>query len=198
MTVLYLIVARGGSKRVPGKNLRQINGISLVGYKAKAAWLSKFCSGCIISTDSLEIATEAAKHGVRAPFIRPENLATDTTTTEDVVRHAIAQCLQSHPLMRYDAIMLLEPSSPFVRPSDYDMAVDIMVKTKCQFVFGEVIYLFRWDYLEKRVDLFDTPDRMEYMVLPAGQAIDIDTMADLKHAEFLAANKLVDLSWATP
>lgn len=195
MTVLFLIVARGGSKRVPGKNLRQIHGISLVGYKAKAAWLSAYCSACFISTDSDDIAVNAASYGVRAPFRRPENLATDTATTEDVIRHA--QTYSEEHELSYDAVMLLEPSSPFVRPSDYNAAIELMIKQDAQFVFGEVLYLFKWDYLKTRADLYDDMEKgVSYYSMPTEQAIDIDTLQDLAHAEWLAKHHLVDLSWA--
>ena len=194
MTVLFLIVARGGSKRVPGKNLREIHGVSLVGYKCLAATHAQSCSLCIISTDSPPIADVARQYGVVVPFIRPAELATDTATTEDVVRHAMAWAEDGERV--YDAIMLLEPSSPFVRPSDYDAAVELMIATEVPFVFGEVLYLFRWDYLKTRVDLYDQLERMAYYPMPAGQAIDIDTLQDLRQAERLAEKGLVDLSWA--
>ena len=194
MTILFLIVARGGSKRIPGKNLRQIKSISLVGYKCLAAKASKRCNAVILSTDSPQIADEARQYGVSVPFIRPEYLATDEATTEDVVRHAISI---TPP---YDAIMLLEPSSPYVRPQDYDAAVEIMEQTGAEFVYGMpwkigTLYLFKWDYLAKREDLYDSPrNTAGYELLPECN-MDIDTIQDLHYAEFLAERGYVDLSW---
>ena len=198
MTILYLIVARGGSKRLPGKNLRQINGISLVGYKCLAAKHSKSCTDVMISTDSQEIADEARKYNVSSQFMRPEYLATDTATTEDVVRHAIAWS-EEH-WRRYDAIALLEPSSPFVRPEDYDRAAWIM-GDDAQFIYSEpwkkgVCYIFRWSYLAKRADFYDNPIRELGFSMPSEYSVDINTIQDFHYAEFLAEKGYVDLSWA--
>ena len=71
MTILSLIVARGGSKRIPRKNLQEINGLSLLGYKAKA------CPQAIVSTDDEEISAEAIRYGLQV-LVRPGNLALDT------------------------------------------------------------------------------------------------------------------------
>ena len=199
MTVLYLIVARGGSKRLPGKNLRKINGISLIGYKALAARHAKSCTEVMISTDSQEIADEARKYNVSSKFIRPDFLATDTATTEDVVRHAIAWC-EKHG-HRYDAIALLEPSSPFVRPEDYDTAALEIARYGSGFVYSEpwqkgVCYVFRWSYLATRVDLYDNPKHQIGFSMPPEYSVDINIIQDLHYAEFLAEKGYVNLSWA--
>ena len=78
LKILFLITARGGSKGVPGKNLRELGGISLVGFKAISAKKSKYCSRLIISTDSPEIQENARRYGVEVPFTRPAELASDT------------------------------------------------------------------------------------------------------------------------
>lgn len=192
MTVLYLIVARGGSKRLPGKNFRTITGLPLVCWKALAT-RTKSCTRAILSTDSVTLAALATYYGVEVPFMRPPELATDTATTEDVVRHAIAWC-EAHG-RTYDAIMLLEPSSPFVRPEEYDTAVAIMEREGAQFVFGDVLYLFRWDYLKTRTDLYDAPRGRELMALPNYTGFDIDTVIDFEYAEWLVANGVVDTAW---
>jgi len=133
--VLHLITARGGSKSVPGKNLRKINGISLVGFKAISAQRSRDCTRIIISTDSPEIQSDALTYGVEAPFTRPAELATDTATSVDVIAHAM-EWIEQNTGERYDAVMLLEPSSPLTRPFDYDNAVDIMEKYNAKAVVG--------------------------------------------------------------
>jgi CMP-N,N'-diacetyllegionaminic acid synthase len=135
MRLLYLITARGGSKSVPGKNLRKIGGISLVGFKAIAARRSKYCTRLIISTDSPEIQEEARRHSVDVPFTRPADLATDTTPSADVVMHAIVW-LEEVAGERYDAVMLLEPSSPFARHVDLDNAVEMMTQKGANLVVG--------------------------------------------------------------
>lgn len=135
MKILYLIVARGGSKGIPGKNLREISGISLVGFKAIAARKSRYCSRLIISTESEAIQRDAIHYGVEVPFTRPIELATDTAKTEDVIIHAI-EYIEQREKQSYDALMLLEPSAPFARPIDLDWAVNIMKEKNASLVVG--------------------------------------------------------------
>lgn len=135
MRILYLITARGGSKGIPGKNIRKIAGIPLVGFKAIAALQSKFCSRLVISTDSPEIRDVAIQYGAEAPFLRPAELATDTASSVDVIWHAV-QWLEQEAREHYDAVMLLEPSSPFTRPDDFNSAVAIMQQRDADVVVG--------------------------------------------------------------
>ena len=135
MRTLFLITARGGSKGVPGKNLRQVGGIPLVGFKAVSALRSKYCSRLIISTDSPEIMQTAQDYGAEAPFLRPQHLATDTASSNDVIAHAMSH-IEAETNESYDAIMLLEPSSPFARADDYDGAVELMQERDANAVVG--------------------------------------------------------------
>ena len=135
MKILFLITARGGSKGVPGKNLRKIGGISLVGFKALSAKKSRHCSRLIISTDSAEIQDDARNYGVEVPFTRPAELASDTAKSGPVISHAM-EWIEQEGRERYDAIMLLEPSSPFARARDYDAAVDLMMRHDASAVVG--------------------------------------------------------------
>ena len=135
MRILYLITARGGSKSVPKKNLQKISGLSLVGFKARSALKSKYCTNLIISTDSQDIQQEAMLHGVDVPFTRPNYLATDTASSMDVVLHAM-DWIENNTASKYDAVMLLEPSSPFAKSIDYDAAVEIMLRNSANVVVG--------------------------------------------------------------
>lgn len=135
LDVLFLMVGRGGSKGVPRKNLRTINGLSLVGFKALSAQRSKYCSRLVISTDDAEIQAEARRHGVEVPFTRPAELAGDHASSEDVIRHAV-QWFETQENRRFDAIMLLEPPSPFARAADYDAAIEMMAARNAKLVVG--------------------------------------------------------------
>ena len=135
MRVLFLMKARGGSKGVPGKNLREIAGLSLVGFKTIGARQSKYCERVILSTDSPEIQENGRRYGAEVPFTRPAALSTDTATSVDVVLHAM-DWLEAHTSERYDAIMLLEPTTPFTRPSDYDNAIELMRERGANVVVG--------------------------------------------------------------
>ncbi len=134
-SILFLIVARGGSKGVPGKNLRTVGGLSLLGYKARAAKGCAACSRLMISTDSADIQAEARRHGVEVPFTRPAELASDTATSESVVAHAVGW-IEREENRRYDAIMLLEPSSPFATPAHFDEAIALYQARKAELVVG--------------------------------------------------------------
>jgi CMP-N-acetylneuraminic acid synthetase len=135
MEILFLLVGRGGSKGLPGKNLREIGGLSLIGYKARSALQSRYCSRLIVSSDSPEIQAEAIKHGAEMLFARPAELATDTASSNDVVLHAM-DWIETHERRRYDAIMLLEPSSPFAKPEHYNEAVELFMARDAGLVVG--------------------------------------------------------------
>ncbi len=131
---LYLVTARAGSKGVPNKNIRQIGGLSLVGWKARAA---RQCDpGCrlVISTDSEEIAIEAKQHGVDVPFLRPAELATDTASSASVIKHALETLLANGET--FDQVMLLEPASPFCRATDMRKALLTMEAFDADLVVG--------------------------------------------------------------
>lgn len=132
MNVLVLVPARGGSKGVPRKNLRSVNGISLVGLAVRAGrrFLQRTgtAGAVVIDTDSKEIAVEAAKWGAEAPFLRPPELATDRTPTIDSTLHAVARLAEMG--REYDTVVLLQPTSPLRDVADivacfeaYDPAV---------------------------------------------------------------------------
>jgi len=135
MRVLFVIAARGGSKGVPGKNLRRIGGISLLGFKAISARRSRYCTRLICSSESAEIQAEARRCGADVPFTRPADLATDTATSVDVLAHAV-DWIQQNTSEQYDAVMLLEPAAPFARAEDYDAAVELMEARAANVVVG--------------------------------------------------------------
>lgn len=125
MNVLHLITARGGSKGVENKNIQQIGGIPLLGYKAISANRSKYCDRLILSSDSPEIISVAKQYSVEVPFVRPASLATDTASSMDVISHAL-DFIETEEGNAYDAVMLLEPSTPFARAEDLNRAVELM------------------------------------------------------------------------
>jgi N-acylneuraminate cytidylyltransferase/CMP-N,N'-diacetyllegionaminic acid synthase len=134
-SVLFLLVGRGGSKGVPGKNLRQIGGVSLLGYKAIAAKKSSNCTRLIVSSDSPEIQAEAKRYGAEVLFTRPAELASDTASSNDVILHAM-EWIERNEDRSYDAIMLLEPSSPFARADHFDVAIRLFAERDADLVVG--------------------------------------------------------------
>ncbi|MBI1945830.1 MAG: acylneuraminate cytidylyltransferase family protein [Deltaproteobacteria bacterium] len=134
MRTLFLITARGGSKGIPRKNVRQLGGVPLLGFKAIAAQRSGVCARLVLSSEDPEIQQVARDFGVDVPFTRPPELATDTASSADVIEHAMKWFEERSET--YDAVMLLEPSSPFARAEDFRAAVAMMERTGAQAVVG--------------------------------------------------------------
>jgi N-acylneuraminate cytidylyltransferase len=111
MNILAIITARSGSKGVPKKNIKFLDGIPLIVYSIKQAINSDCFSKIIVSTDDQEIADIAQNFGAEIPFIRPQELATDTASSIAVVQHAIAFFEDKN--IFFDAVCLLQPTSPF-------------------------------------------------------------------------------------
>ena len=113
MKILFVIPARGGSKGLPGKNIRPIAGKPLIAWSVeaakKAAQLIGHCD-VIVSTDSSEIAEVAKHYGADAPFLRPEHLAIDTAASIDVMLHALDFMEQQGKSYKY--VAMIEPTSP--------------------------------------------------------------------------------------
>lgn len=126
MKLLALIPARGGSKGVPGKNMRLLGGRPLIWYSYEAARLSKVFSEIVLSTDDPAIAKVGEGIGCMVPYIRPEELATDNARSIDVVNHALS-FLETVGLF-YDAVVLLQPTSPFRRLNLINEAIQTMIK----------------------------------------------------------------------
>jgi len=118
--VLGLIPARGGSKSIPRKNLVDLGGLPLIQWTIQAA-LGSSLTRVVVSTDSEEIATVSQSLGAEVPFIRPIELSSDSTLSIDVALHALDVLGEE-----FDAVMLLQPTSPFRTPSDIDAAINII------------------------------------------------------------------------
>jgi CMP-N,N'-diacetyllegionaminic acid synthase len=119
--VLGIIPARGGSKRIPRKNLRLLKGEPLLSYTIRAAQAAKRLTDWVVSTEDREIANLALSYGARV-VERPESLAQDDTTSGAVVRHALDWMeVDRAP---YDMVVLLHPTSPIRDPKHIDEAVE--------------------------------------------------------------------------
>ena len=123
--VLAVIPARGGSKGLPGKNLRPLAGLPLIGHALRCAQLVPQIARTIVSTDSAEIAEVARGLGGDVPFLRPEALARDDSPTIAVLQHALAFAEQQEG-RRYGGLLLLEPTSPGRLPEDVARCFDLL------------------------------------------------------------------------
>ena len=123
LSVLGLITARGGSKGLPGKNLRKIGGRSLIERTVAAARQAGCLDRLILSSDDAEIIAAAMALGCEVPFIRPEPLSSDEARSIDVVRHALETLPE-----RYDLLVLLQPTSPLRSAADIEGAVRLCLE----------------------------------------------------------------------
>jgi CMP-N-acetylneuraminic acid synthetase len=124
MTVLGLVPARGGSKGIPGKNLRLLRGRPLIAYTALAALAARRLSRVALSTDDAAIARAGREAGLEVPFMRPAALALDATPMLAVVRHALQWFIAQGT--RFDAVCLLQPTSPLRQPGIIDRCIDLL------------------------------------------------------------------------
>lgn len=121
-SVLALITARGGSKGLPGKNLRPVGGRPLLDFSIAAARAARCVDRVVLSTDDEAIAEAGRRAGCEVPFRRPAELASDSATSMDVVLHALDQ------LPEHDIVVLLQPTSPARSAADIDNALERLVQ----------------------------------------------------------------------
>ncbi len=124
--ILGLIPARGGSKRVPKKNIQPLCGKPLVAYTIEAAGASRLVNRVIVSTDSPEIAEVSREFGAEVPFLRPEGIARSSSTEMEFFEHALGW-LKENEGYEPDFIVLLYPTSPLRRPQTIDRAIELML-----------------------------------------------------------------------
>lgn len=123
---LGIITARGGSKGVPGKNMKLLNGKPLLQYTLE------FCKACeqvdkyVISTDSEEMASFAVAYGAEAPFLRPPELSGDLAKQEDAILHTMDYYGED----QYDCIAILTPTNPFRRPATFSRAYQELTESQ--------------------------------------------------------------------
>ncbi len=126
MRVLGLIPARGGSKGLPGKNIRLLGGKPLLAYTAETARAARNLARIVLSTEDEAIAAVGRECGLEVPFLRPAELARDDTPMLPVVRHAVAELERAEPERRVDAVCLLQPTTPFRQATDIDACIDLL------------------------------------------------------------------------
>lgn len=119
--IIALIPARGGSKGIKKKNICNLSGKPLIAYTIEEALKSKYIDKIIVSTDCEEIAKVSMKYGVKIPFLRPKELAQDTTSTLDVVLHAVDFMNKNE---KGDVLVLLQPTQPLRTTEDIDGAIE--------------------------------------------------------------------------
>ena len=126
MKILAIIPARGGSKGVPGKNIKLLNGKPLLAYTSEIALQSKYLTEIIVSTEDEQIVEVAKNMGIKVPFMRPTELAQDNTPTIDAIIHAL-QWYENQNIF-FDAVCLLQVTSPFRTVEFLDHAIEKFIE----------------------------------------------------------------------
>ena len=138
---LALIPARGGSKRIPRKNIRQFRGRPMIAWSIAAAQAAACFDRIFVSTDDEEIAAVARSNGAEVPFLRPAHLADDQATTKAVVLHAVQWCEQQG--LELQAVCCLYATAPFVQPADLAAAGRLLEEAPTgSFVFPATSFAF--------------------------------------------------------
>ena len=229
--VLGVIIARGGSKGLPRKNLLPLAGKPLIAHTIEAALESRRLDRFVVSTEDREIAEVARRYGADVPFMRPAELATDDILVFPVLRHATGW-LEEHEGYLPEYVLLLQPTTPLRTAQDIDNAIEVAIENDADTVVGYspakqhpywmrritedgrlveflpsewgearrqelppvgypggFIFIAKRDFLQHH-DTFYSDKTYPY-VFKKEQAIDIDTLIDLRLAELVLKEGLL-------
>lgn len=160
--VLGVIPARGGSKRIPRKNIKELGGRPLIAHVIEAAKKANLIDKLIISTDDDEIVEIGLSLDVQVPFKRPETLASENARLISVIKHAYNFYKEKN--ITYDAVLSIQPTCPFLKPRIIDQVIQKWIETECDSVSTVTEILHGHPYIAKRVlennkleDFFEIP-----------------------------------------
>ena len=156
---LAVIPARGGSKRIPRKNIKDFCGQPMIKWSIRAALKSKCFDRIIVSTDDEEIADTAKDCGAEVPFVRPTKLSDDYASTTSVITHAIEW--QNQNGQKADQVCCLYATAPFLQASDIQIGLQVLQKTNADFAFAVTSYAFP---IQRAIRI--TPDKRVEMFQP--------------------------------
>jgi len=154
---IAIIPARGGSKRIPRKNIKAFHGKPMIAYSIEAAVNSQCFDKIIVSTDDAEIAEVAIKHGAEVPFIRPDNISDDYATTLDVIKHAIEFTESQGWAVKN--VCCIYATAPFLIPEFIQKGLDELTSAKIDYAFSATSFPFPIQRAlklsdEQRVEMF--------------------------------------------
>jgi CMP-N,N'-diacetyllegionaminic acid synthase len=125
-SILAVVPARGGSKGVPKKNIRNLNGRPLIQHTLDVISACEWIDNVAVSTDDLEIMRVVKNLGFEVPFKRPARLATDDTPDMPVLKHALNQS-ERHFNRKFDVVIMLQPTNPLRKPQDVRVTVELLI-----------------------------------------------------------------------
>jgi N-acylneuraminate cytidylyltransferase len=137
---IAVIPARGGSKRIPRKNVKSFAGRPMIAWSIDAALQSGCFDQVLVTTDDAEIAEVARQAGAVVPFLRPASLSGDHTGTIPVVQHAIQSI--SATGLNVDLVCCLYATAPFVRAADLQQGMRVLLEQECDYTFAVTSYAF--------------------------------------------------------
>lgn len=137
---LAVIPARGGSKRIPRKNIRSFAGKPMIGWSIEAALSSRCFNHVIVSTDDKEVADVARTFGADVPFLRPAHLADDHTGTIPVMVHAINWFGRHHGIP--EEVCCIYATAPFIQPRDLRYGIELMIESEADYAFSVTSFGF--------------------------------------------------------
>jgi len=132
---LAVIPARGGSKRIPRKNIKPFAGLPMIAWSIRAAIQSQCFDRIIVSTDDHEIAEVARAYGAEVPFMRPAELSDDHTSTIPVIAHAI-DWMDTHEVCQVTTVCCIYATAPFVIATDIRKGLNTLNSEGCDYVFS--------------------------------------------------------------
>ncbi len=133
--ILGITLARGGSKSIPKKNIKEINGYPLIYYTINEALKSKYINRYIVSTDDNEIKEISIKYGADVPFLRPKNLSTDKSSSSSAIKHAVAFA-EAQDKIKYDFVIEIMCTNPLKKVEDIDACIQKLIETKADSVIA--------------------------------------------------------------
>jgi len=190
--ILAVIAARGGSKGVLRKNIKTAGGKPLIAWVIEAAKKSKYIDRLILSSDDSEIISVAENFGCDAPFIRPPELAQDSSTVSDVIIHTL------HKIPDFDYIMLLQPTSPLIIAEDIDGCIEFCINSNLKSVVSVAepgknpYWTFTMEKDNKLVPVFEQKyfqqqrQELPLVYIPTGAIYIADSKWFLKNKSFYA------------
>lgn len=145
--ILAIIPARGGSKRLPGKNIKKIGSKPMIAHAVLAAKKSKYIDRIVVSTDDPAIVKVVKKYGAEVPFVRPAEFASDTAPTLPVLQHAV-RFYENELKFKPDLIILVQTTNPLIKAEDIDKTIETLFKTKTNtcFTVTEISQRPEWMY----------------------------------------------------
>lgn len=156
MNCLAIITARGGSKRIPKKNIKEFCGKPIIAYSIEAALQSGIFDEVMVSTDSEEIARIAKEYGASVPFMRSEKNSNDFATTNDVLCEVVKEYKKLGQV--FDTICCIYPTAPFVTEKKLQDAYEILMSSGVE----QVVPVVRFSFPPQRCFVIDSDDSLKY------------------------------------